>query len=129
MERLQKIGQVKRKSSLEVKESPIGIGFEKLDRDVFDPEKAYDKVAAIGVKWVRIQSGWARTEKEKGVYDFAWLDAIVENLLRRNLRPWICLCYGNPLYSDFAKKYFGAVGCPPIATSEEREGWESYVRT
>ena len=128
MERLIKIGQVKRKSSYDVKESPIGIGFEKLDRDVFDPEKAYDKVAAIGVKWVRIQSGWARTEKEKGVYDFEWLDKIVENLVCRNLRPWICLCYGNELYSSFAKKYFGAVGCPPIATAEEQEGWVAYVK-
>ena len=30
--------------------SRLGIGFEKLDRDTFDPNKAYDKLAAIGVK-------------------------------------------------------------------------------
>ena len=57
MERLIKIGEVEKKHSSTVNHSRIGIGFEKLDRDVFDPEKAYDKVAAIGVKWVRIQSG------------------------------------------------------------------------
>ena len=62
---------------------------------MFDPEKAYDKVAAIGVKWVRIQSGWARTEKEKGVYDFRWLDSIVDNLLARGLKPRMCLCCGD----------------------------------
>ena len=73
MRRLTKVGKITPKSSNEVKHSRIGIGFEKLDRGVFDPEKAYDKVAAIGVKWVRIRSGWARTEKEKekGVCDFA----------------------------------------------------------
>ena len=95
---------------------------------MFDPEKAYDKVAAIGVKWVRIQSGWARTEKEKGVYDFAWLDSIVDNLLARGLQPWMCLCYGNGLYDENAAKIFGAVGVPPIFTDEQRAAWDAYVR-
>ena len=63
MERLKKIGALERLSSSEIEYSKIGIGFEKLDRDVFDPEKAYDKVAAIGVKKVRIQSGWLKTER------------------------------------------------------------------
>lgn len=127
MERLKKVGFVKSKCAHEIHNSRLGIGFEKLDRAVFDPEKAYDKVADIGVKWIRIQSGWARTEKEKGVYDFAWLDDIVDNILRRGMKPWICLCYGNPLYSPFASVYFGAVGCPPVATQEERDAWVRYV--
>lgn len=71
-----------------------------MDRNVFDPTKAYDPVAEIGVKWVRIQSGWQRTEQEKGIYDFAWLDDIVDNLLKRGLKPWMCLCYGNELYDE-----------------------------
>ena len=57
MDRLKKIGDVKAFASKDVKFSRVGIGFEKLDRDVFDPENAYDPVAALGVKWVRIQSG------------------------------------------------------------------------
>lgn len=127
MERLTQVGQIKVKSAHEVTNTRLGIGFEKLDRAVFDPEKAYDKIAAIGVKWTRIQSGWARTERERGVYDFAWLDEIVDNLLSRGLTPWIVLCYGNPLYSPFAEKYFGAVGCPPISTREEMDAWLRYV--
>ena len=109
MERLKKIGALERLSSKEIEYSKIGIGFEKLDRDVFNPEKAYDKVAAIGVKKVRIQSGWLKTERERGVYDFEWLDKIVDNLRSRGMEPWVCLCYGNPLYTDFAAKVFGAV--------------------
>ena len=57
MEQLKKIGKLKAKKSSEIKYSKIGLGFEKLDRDVFDPEKAYDKVAECGVKKVRLQSG------------------------------------------------------------------------
>ena len=105
----------------------LGLGFEKLDRDVFDPEKAYPFLPATGVSWIRLQSGWQRTEREKGVYDFAWLDAIVDNLVGLGLKPWVCLCYGNGLYSDDAAKIFGAVGVPPIFTEEQRSAWRAYV--
>ena len=128
MERLIQEGRVQAKHSSEIQTSRMGIGFEKLDRDVFDPDKAYDRVAELGVKWVRIQSGWAKTEKVRGVYDFAWLDRVVDNLIKRGLKPWLCLCYGNALYDQEAGKIFGAVGIPPICTKEDQEGWENYVR-
>ena len=92
MEQLKKIGTIQPKRSGDIQFSKISLGFEKLDRDVFDPGKAYDKVAECGVKRVRLQSGWARTEKGKGVYDFAWLDEIVDNFVGRSIEPWICLC-------------------------------------
>ncbi len=129
MERLKRTGQVTPLHSSQITSSRMGIGFEKLDRNVFDPEKAYDKLAAIGVKWVRIQSGWARTEKEKGVYDFAWLDRIVEELRARGLTPWINLCYGNGLYTPEANHYFGAVGCVPNNSPEAIKAWQAYVFT
>ena len=44
MERLTKVGKIKPQCSIDIKESRLGIGMEKLDRDAFDPEKAYDKV-------------------------------------------------------------------------------------
>lgn len=36
------------KKSSQIKSSRLGLGFEKLDRKAFDPEKAYDKVADLG---------------------------------------------------------------------------------
>ena len=92
MERLKKIGKITPKHASEIKDSPMGLGMEKLDRDSFDPEKVYDKVASLGVKWIRLQSGWKKTEQKEGVYDFAWLDSQVDNLLARGLSPWLCLC-------------------------------------
>ena len=127
MERLIKIGQVKHINSKDIKDSHLGIGMEKLDRDAFEPEKVYDKVADLGVKWIRLQSGWQKTEKEEGVYDFAWLDSQVDELLKRGLKPWLCLCYGNILYDDLAKQYVGAVGCPPIRTEKAYNAWLKYV--
>ena len=129
MDRLIKIGKVQPKKSIDIEKSKISLGFEKLDRNVFDPHKAYPFVAQTGVKYARIQSGWMRTEKEKGVYDFAWLDDIVDNLIAIGIEPWMCLCYGNPIYTPWAAEYYGAVGCPPIETEEERQGWHNYVST
>ena len=128
MDRLIPTGKLPQKTSLDIPFSKIGIGFEKLDRAVFDPEKAYDKVSRIGIKKIRLQSGWQRTEKEKGVYDFAWLDDIVDNLICRGMEPWLCLCYGNPLYTPLAEVVFGAVGCPPINTEEAMNAWLNYVK-
>ncbi|MCQ2427200.1 MAG: beta-galactosidase [Clostridia bacterium] len=127
MYRLIKAGSIAPKSPKDISFSRLGIGFEKLDRNVFDPEKAYDKLAAIGVKHVRLQSGWLRTEKEKGIYDFAWLDSIVDRIISDGMEPWLCLCYGNPLYSEMGKEVFGAVGVAPIFTDEEKSAWAAYV--
>lgn len=125
--KMEKIDSIPFIASKDVSVSKIGLGFEKLDRDVFDPEKAYGYVAATGAKWIRLQSGWARTEKEKGVYDFAWLDTIVDTLCANGHIPWLCLCYGNGLYDEDAAKIFGAVGCPPIKTEEQKAAWYKYV--
>lgn len=128
MYRFAKVGKIAPKASKDIKKSIIGLGFEKLDRDVFDPEKSYDFVAKSGVKWARLQSGWQRTEKSKGIYDFEWLDNIVDKMLEIGVEPWLCLCYGNGLYNEEAKKVFGAVGCPPINTAEEKKAWADYVK-
>ena len=129
MERLVFEKKLELLNSKDVASSRIGIGFEKLDRDAFNPENAYDKISKIGVKWVRIQSGWQKTEKKKGVYDFAWLDSIVDNILARDMIPWMCVCYGNKIYGGMAEEVFGAVGCPPIHTEEQRAAWHNYCKT
>ncbi len=126
MYRLKEIGKIKTKKAAEISSSRLGIGFEKLDRDAFDPEKAYDKMSEIGVKWVRVQSGWQKTERTKGVYDFAWLDSVVDNIIKRGMIPWMCVCYGNAIYGGMAAEVFGAVGCPPIHTEEQIEAWHNY---
>lgn len=128
MDRLQEIGRIIPRSGKEIKDSRLGLGLEKLDRDLYDPTNAYDYLAASGAKWIRLQSGWQRTEKQEGVYDFAWLDEIVDALIARGMTPWIDLCYGNSLYTESAREYFGAVGVPPLATERERTAWDSYVR-
>ncbi len=72
-------------------ESWWSVGCETLDRDYskFDNYKQY--VGQTGVGYARIQSGWAKCEPEKGKYDFAWLDNIVDGLIEQGVKPWVCL--------------------------------------
>ncbi len=119
-------GSLKPRKSSEIKASPLSIGFECLDRELFKPEKCYDLMAEAGVKWARCQTGWVRCEKTKGVYDFAWLDEVVNELLSRSIQPWFNLGFGNPLYMPGVPP--AAVGCVPTEYGPEcLEAWKNFV--
>ena len=64
---LKPIGKLKTRPSASIKASPLSVGYETLDRQHFDPAKTYAHAAQLGVKWARVQTGWARCEKVKGV--------------------------------------------------------------
>lgn len=106
--------------------SPLSIGFETLDRKMFDPERTYTHLANLGVKWARCQTGWARTEQVKGEFNFGWLDAVVDNLLNISIQPWFNLGYGNLLYTPGAA-HESAVGWAPLNSPEARQAWLRYV--
>ena len=125
---LKRIGTLTVPKSADVSESSnASIGFEGLDRGLFDPDRCYDALAAAGIKWARVQTMWSRCEKQKGVYDFSVLDGVVENLTRRGVRPWFCVSFGNTLY--MTNCFTGAaVGCvPTLYGAECRAAWCAYV--
>jgi len=93
------LGNMPRKRSLDIPHSPLGIGFETLDRDTFDPAATYDLLGESGVKFARCQTGWIKCEKTLGVYDFAWLDDVVDNLSARGIETWFNLSFGHPAYT------------------------------
>jgi hypothetical protein len=95
---LKQIGWLATKPAKDIKSSPWSVGCETLDRDYADFNVYRQYVGELGVKRARLQSGWAKCEKVKGVYDFAWLDACVRGVAEQSVKPWVCLCYGNPLY-------------------------------
>lgn len=100
------------------------IGCEVLDRDYakFDAYKSF--LPKLGIRSIRLQGGWAKCEKAKGVYDFAWLDESVDFALRHGLNPVLETGYGNPLYKGGGGRDLAA-GFP---TSEEGlAAWDRWV--
>jgi len=118
-------GKLKPRPSLAIKASPLGVGYETLDRQHFDPVKTYPHAAQLGVKWARCQTGWARTEKTRGQYDFGWLDEVVDGLLKIGIQPWFNLGYGNPLYTPQADAT--AVGWVPVFDEAAMDGWKKFT--
>ncbi|MDA3924265.1 MAG: beta-galactosidase [Kiritimatiellae bacterium] len=121
------IGKVKPRMGTEIAASPLGVGFETLDRKMFLPGRTYDALSRLGVKWARVQTGWCRCETVKGEYDFAWLDEVVDSLIRIGVQPWFNVGYGNKLYTPEAPEST-AVGWIPENSDEARQGWVNFVR-
>ncbi|WP_157638101.1 GH39 family glycosyl hydrolase [Flexithrix dorotheae] len=95
---LKDIGKVKVKKAKDIEGSDLWIGGEVLDRDLCSYDAYKEYLGTLAAKKIRLQSGWAKTEKERGVYDFAWLDHIVDDAISRGVQPWIQISYGNPIY-------------------------------
>ncbi|HUT33314.1 MAG TPA: beta-galactosidase [Planctomycetota bacterium] len=122
---LEVLGKVAPRESRAVAASPLSVGFETLDRKHFDPARAVPHLAKLGAKWARCQTGWCRCEPAKGRFDFAWLDAVVDSLLKIGVQPWFNLGYGNKLYTPAADET--AVGWAPIFDAAPREAWVRFV--
>ncbi len=95
---LKRIGTVKPRDTKQIEASRITIGCEVLDRDFTDFNAYKEYLQPLGIKKARLQGGWAKTEQQQGVYNFEWLDEIIDYLVSINMVPWVELSYGNPIY-------------------------------
>lgn len=57
-----------------------------------------EMLAAAGFRWVRMDFAWAATERERGQYDFAAYDRLMQALDAHGIRALFILDYGNALY-------------------------------
>ncbi len=121
---MKKIGCIKPKSTNEITSSRITVGCETMDRGltIWDNYKSYLK--PLGVKKIRLQGGWAKCEKVKGVYDWQWLDDVINYAIANDLVPWLEVSYGNPVYEGG-----GGTGLlNSLMTSEEGyQAWDKWV--
>lgn len=113
-------GRIQPRAASEIAASNWSIGGETLDRDFADYDQYKKYLGPLGAKAIRLQAGWAKTEREKGVYDWAWLDAIVDDAIAQGVRPWLNLSYGNPIYPGGGGSTLAA-GLP--SSPEAREAW------
>ena len=118
------IGSIRPRNASEIKASNWTIGCEGLDRDFDRFEKFRDYIAPLGIKTIRLQAGWAKTEKEPGKYDFSWLDDIVDYACTNGLNILLETGYGNPIYKGGGGHYLGG----SFPTSEVAiAAWDRWV--
>ena len=118
------VGQITPKHARDIQASPWSVGGETLDRDFADYDAYKKYLGPLGVKMIRLQTGWAKTEQQPGVYDFRWLDAIVDDAVSQGVKPWLQLSYGNPIYPGGGEPALGG----GIPTSEEAlAAWDRWV--
>ena len=124
-EDLSLIGQIKSRSAGEIASSNWSIGGETLDRDYAEYAKYKKYLGPLGAKHIRLQAGWAKCEKKPGVYDWAWLDEIVDDALAQKVQPWLETSYGNTIYPDGGGT--GLAGGFP-KSPEALAAWDNWVR-
>ncbi len=61
-------------------------------------EEQRDYIRPLGIKFLRVQVSWAKTEKEKGKFDFTWLDEVVDYCEKNGISPIFETSYGNPIH-------------------------------
>lgn len=118
------LGKLKTYSASEIESSRWSIGGETLDRDYADYHAYKEYLGPSGAKRIRLQGGWAKSEQVKGVYDFEWLDQIIDDALSQDVQPWLQVSYGNPIYPGGGEAAL-AGGIP--TSKEALEAWDQWV--
>ena len=94
----QPLGKIKPRAATEIASSSWSVGGETLDRDFAVYANYKTHLSLLGAKAIRLQAGWAKCEKQRGVFDWAWLDGIVNDARAQGVQPWLQLSYANPIY-------------------------------
>lgn len=119
------LGKIQPRHARDIARSNWSIGGETMDRDytAYDEWRKY--LGPLGAKQVRLQGGWAKCEPEPGVYQFEWLDTIIDDVRAQGVDPWLQVSYGNPIYPGGGDFYLGG-GLP---TSESAlQAWDRWGR-
>jgi hypothetical protein len=121
---LRQVGTLKPRGAREITSSNWSVGCETVDRDYTDYHAYKAYLEPLGIKKIRFQAGWAKCEKERGVYDFKWIDDIVADAASKGVELWLEVSYGNPLYPGGGTTGLGG----GIPTSEEAlAAWDKWV--
>ena len=123
---MERIGTIRPRSVSEIRDSNWTLGCETIERGYADFWQYADYIAPLGIKTIRIQTGWARCEPEQGRFDFEWLDKIVDFARSQGVNVLLETSYGNPIYPGAGGWDLGA-GFP---TSEEGlAAWDRWIET
>lgn len=120
----ERIGTLVPRAAHDIRSSNWTLGCETLDRGFADFEAYREYLDPLGIKTIRLQGGWAKCEREKGHYDFTWLDRIVDYAVGKGLNVLLETDYGNPIY-DCGGGWDLAGGFPTGASA--LAAWDAWV--
>ena len=123
---LRRIGTLRPRAVSEIRDSNWTLGCETIERGYADFWQYAGYLAPLGIKTIRIQTGWARCEPKPGEFDFAWLDRIVDFAVAKGLNVLLETSYGNPVYPGAGGWDLGA-GFP--TSNEGLAAWDRWVET
>lgn len=121
---LKRLGTIRPRTTQEISASNWTLGCEVLDRDFANFDEYKDYLAPLGIKTIRLQGGWAKCEREKGRYDFSWLDHSVDFAIKNGMSVLLETDYGNPIYEG-GGGWDLAGGFP--TSVEGLAGWDAWV--
>lgn len=120
------LGRIAPRPARAIASSPWwSIGGETLDRDFAAYQHYRPYLGPLGAKSLRLQAGWAKCERKPGVYDWSWLDVIVDDAVAQGVRPWLEFNYGNPVYPGGGDTGLGG-GLP--SSPEALAAWDRWAR-
>ena len=116
-------GRLEVRPARSIRSNMWSVGCETMDRDYADWNQYKFLLGDLGATRGRLFSGWAKTEQEKGKYDFSWLDPQVREMAAMGVKPWICISYGNPVWgSDFR------LGMKVRQVTDDPEAFAAWIR-
>lgn len=122
---MEPVGTLHPKAVGEISSSRWTVDCAGMDREHVDWRAIRGYVVPLGIARVRQQAGWARCEKDPGMYDFAWLDQCVFDAKKMGVKVWVELSYGNPAYPGGGGRQLNA-GFP--SSEEGLNAWDNWVR-
>ena len=85
------IGNLPHRHAKELGPTPLCMGLEGSQSYFLGEKKTIELMAAAGVKQARLLMRWNMYEKEPGVYDFAWIDSMLDVCEANGVQAWLTL--------------------------------------
>ena len=95
---MRRVGTIRPVSSREARPSAWTLNCTPYDRHFGEYAQHRDYIPALGIRKFRLLGGWARCERERGKYDFAWIDEVVDGNAANGIETILETDYGNPIY-------------------------------
>ena len=119
-----RIGTIQPRRVGEIAGQNWSLGCETLDRGFASYDSYKDYLVPLGIRRIRLQGGWATTEREPGKYDWRWLDRVIDDARGRGLEILLETSYGNPIYPGGGNRGLGG-GFPTSAVA--LAAWDKWV--